>query len=775
MNSYQTALRLASLGFHVFPVIAWAGDGRSQDGKLPAIEGFPARATGDETTLRQWFMDEVMDLPHHYNVGISTTRYGEGESLVVVDVDDKNGKNGSAELLRLELQGLELPDTYTQYTPSGGRHLVFRAPAPVRQGVDVLGRGLDIRGNGGFIVGAGSVINGKPYRDNAAAIAEAPQWLIDRCGKPIERRADLSGEAPENVDQERARERVIRYLRNDAPESIKGSGGDHTAYKVAARVKDLGVSEDDALDLLMEHWFEGSGWSRDRLSEKVAHAYRYGKSSVGAAAAEVQFTAVEAPASATDDLGAGHPGNCYNREYALVLVGASHSILWETHDARGRRETRYLTEDTFNRYHSGDLLPVQKERKDPKTGAVKIVTEYLPMAKMWLAAPGRYEPPVTNGEDGELPLWRRTYKGVWFAPGKDCPPGFYNIWRGFQWDALPANEAPAAEHQWAVDAWFSHVEENICGGNKAHTRWLIGWVAHLIQRPWEKPQVAVVIKGAKGTGKNSFIERIRDLIGAPHAVTTHHRRYLTGQFNGHLDGLLLLTVDEAIWAGDKEGEGVLKGLTTGDEHLIERKGKESYPVPNLTRVVILGNEDWLVPASHDERRYAVFEMGKGRQKDQKFFLRIKNALNAGGARYLMRRLLDTDLSDINVNEAPSTQALLDQKNETLNLVHAWWLTCLQQQAIAHADFITGWPDLIEPNQLYGAVRRFMREHNSRTRLPTPNVMGRDLRKACPELKMVRGKRDAHGVQPWIYQMPSLDRARELWEAHINHRINWNEA
>lgn len=288
MNSYRHALRLAALGFHAFPLIA--------DAKLPQIDDFPNRATTDEVTLRRWFFDDVMDLPQPYNVGISMGRCGDGW-LFALDVDNKGEKNGTAELLKLEMQGFDLPETYTQYTPSGGEHRVFFAPHAVRNGVDVLGRGLDIRGYGGFIVGSGSTIGGKAYADNGKPVAPAPQWLIDRCGKPIERK-QLSAEPPAHVDQDRAREQVIRYLSTEAPESIKGSGGDHTAYKVAARVKDLGVSEEDALDLMMEHWFEGSGWSRDRLAEKVAHAYRYGKAPVGAASPDVQFKPVESATTA---------------------------------------------------------------------------------------------------------------------------------------------------------------------------------------------------------------------------------------------------------------------------------------------------------------------------------------------------------------------------------------------------------------------------------------------------------------------------------------------
>ena len=42
-------------------------------------------------------------------------------------------------------------------------------------------------------------------------------------------------------------------------------------------------------------------------------------------------------------------------------------------------------------------------------------------------------------------------------------------------------------------------------------------------------------------------------------------KHLVGAFNGHLRNCLLLFADEAFWAGDKQGESVLKGMLTKTE------------------------------------------------------------------------------------------------------------------------------------------------------------------------------------------------------------------
>jgi hypothetical protein len=47
-----------------------------------------------------------------------------------------------------------------------------------------------------------------------------------------------------------------------------------------------------------------------------------------------------------------------------------------------------------------------------------------------------------------------------------------------------------------------------------------------------------------------------------HALTISNQKHLVGNFNAHLMDKAVLFVDEAYWAGDKSGEGVLKNTIT---------------------------------------------------------------------------------------------------------------------------------------------------------------------------------------------------------------------
>lgn len=295
-GAMDCALQLAQLGYHVFPVV--------KNGKTPAIKKFPELATRDPEQLCQQFGKNP-----GRNIGISTTSFGDDEALVVVDIDNKNDKCGDETIIGLEMQGFDFPPTAEQSSPSGGRHLIYRVPMALKQGANVLGPGVDIRSRGGYIVAAPSVIDGRCYRRiNDRPPAPAPEWLVNRLGVARERDA-LTSEPVPGVDPVRAMARAVEYLKT-APASIEGQGGDHNAFKVAARCKDFGLTAEETLNAMLEHWNDRCEptWEIEELKTKVRNAFGYGKDRPGAAAPEAVFTVVEKPAGESDDDGSGTGG-----------------------------------------------------------------------------------------------------------------------------------------------------------------------------------------------------------------------------------------------------------------------------------------------------------------------------------------------------------------------------------------------------------------------------------------------------------------------------------
>lgn len=725
MNFLDHATDLAKRGFHVFPLCPRT--------KLPAIKEFPKRATYDLSQLREWWGENP-----EYNIGISTSRFNGSQAVLAVDVDDKDGREGSSTLLDLELEGHSFPDTLTQETPSGGRHLLYRVPTAVRQGVDVLGRGLDIRSRGGYVVGKGSVLAFGEYRLTEHDLAEAPAWLIEACGTPRERNR-LAGRSLPGVDPEAAFVRARKYLVEDAPLALEGQGGDATTFKVACRVKDTGVSQLDCLDLMFDFYNPKCTppWSYEELGTKVDNAYRYGEEPIGVNAPEVIFDKVLPEDSKEESKEKGFIGKI-NAEYAYV-GGNKGYVLHETTDEEGFFSLQHIDISTFHRNF---------ENKTAQADGGKLFKQ----SEAWMSHPRR-----------------RQFDGLCFLPGRPGPDRFYNLWRGFAVQPLPRGEAPSPVAKKALDHFLEHSLKNICRGNETLHHWLTTYFAHAVQRPWEKPQVAIVLRGKKGTGKNILVETVGRLFGTHFSLTSEIDRVL-GRFNSLLENKVMLVLDEAFWSGDKRIEGKLKDLITGTDHVIERKGVESFNVKNCLRVAILGNEKWLIPATAEERRFAVFDVGQERIQDRAYFKSIVEGMEAGGNRLLLRYLLDFDISDFQVGWAPDTEGLAEQKKLTYSILDNWWFDCLLNGRLSEEQ--ENWPEFMFKEE----VRRNYEFFSAKTigqntkRVP-PFLFSRELKEFCPSMNERERKR-VDGVQRYGFRFPTLSVARAEWDEVKNEKNDW---
>ena len=104
----------------------------------------------------------------------------------VLDVDINH--NGYENLEELQKKIGNLPETWRITTGSGGCHLWFKTPIPIRNTVRLAGlEGLDIRGQGGYVVAPPSVHRtGTKYMvADEIPIANAPQKLVQLCQQRI--------------------------------------------------------------------------------------------------------------------------------------------------------------------------------------------------------------------------------------------------------------------------------------------------------------------------------------------------------------------------------------------------------------------------------------------------------------------------------------------------------------------------------------------------------------------------------------------------------------
>jgi hypothetical protein len=163
----DAALELAGSGVPVFPC---------GPDKAPRVTGGFKSASTDLDAVRAmpWADDSL--------IGAAIT-----EGLIVVDVDPRNGGDGTVEILKK--QGQTLPPTRLVRTRSGGQHRYYRVP----EGIELrkeLGPGVDVQRAGkAYVITPPS--EGYELKLDIDA-APAPEWLLEQL--KVDARPTSSGE-----------------------------------------------------------------------------------------------------------------------------------------------------------------------------------------------------------------------------------------------------------------------------------------------------------------------------------------------------------------------------------------------------------------------------------------------------------------------------------------------------------------------------------------------------------------------------------------------------
>ena len=195
--------------------------------------------------------------------------------------------------------------------------------------------GLDVKSQGGYVVGAGSRTDAGEYRwAEDRPVAELPPWVAEAAGGAANgpRRETAVLAEDEEADVDRAR----RWLRDMAPPSVEGEGGDDNAFRVACAVRDLGLSDGACLEAMLDEWNGRCEppWGADELAKKVANAYEYARADQGSRSPSVDFEGEPPPEGEMPKW----PSNLerLNERYCLVRKDGGGGYSWVYEEERDR-------------------------------------------------------------------------------------------------------------------------------------------------------------------------------------------------------------------------------------------------------------------------------------------------------------------------------------------------------------------------------------------------------------------------------------------------------
>jgi Bifunctional DNA primase/polymerase, N-terminal len=274
---------------HLFPV---AFDNKAQ----PLLKDYLKRASNDPAQIRRW---------HTY---WKAQFKGKGcwwgvapalSGLVFADIDTKPGKRGQQTFELFDLL-YGWPQTRIIGSTSGGRHHWYRGRHLFALGGEKSNHpGIDFAQ---YVILPGCMkADGTGYTLLAnQPIADAPDWFYAEAKRSANNVEAIEQEPVIDLDQPANVDWAKNYLQHDAPQSFAGQGGEQTTLDVATVLKDYGISEATALELMAEFynvqdkcdpiWSMDESPAEDSLPVKVHNAFAYKrKTAPGASTAAAEF------------------------------------------------------------------------------------------------------------------------------------------------------------------------------------------------------------------------------------------------------------------------------------------------------------------------------------------------------------------------------------------------------------------------------------------------------------------------------------------------------
>ena len=256
---------------------------------------------------------------------------------------------------------------------------------------------------------------------------------------------------------------------------------------------------------------------------------------------------------------------------------------------------------------------------------------------------------------------RRQYDGgMRFAPTRDedvIDGNTLNLWQGFGVAARkPEGKSGAAGCKLLLD----HGLNIICSGDAEHFDYLIKREA-LIAQKRTRSEISVGLKTeGEGTGKGLWSRSLNRIYGT-HAMEIQNPEHVVGKHNPHLEKLLRMTADEALFALNPLHRNALYNLITEPRIMIEPKFVNAYPADNHLNIDVISNAEHFLPVSGFARRFFVPTVSQAKANDHKYFEAILKQLRDGGYEALLYHLLhEVDIRDFNVRAVPTTAALYEQ-------------------------------------------------------------------------------------------------------------------
>ena len=248
-----------------------------------------------------------------------------------------------------------------------------------------------------------------------------------------------------------------------------------------------------------------------------------------------------------------------------------------------------------------------------------------------------------------------TYEKIVFDPRSSYLPceGTLNTWAGFNSTYVNNYDVES------FNLITQHMKDIICGKDDECYKYLLGWLATIVQKR-RKTGKCIVLISKQGAGKGVFVNNLTEkLLGSELCNEVNNIKDITGKFNAHQEGKILTVLDEAInYTSSSDYHStfnIMKNKITEPYQLIEQKGVNKYKVRDFNNYIVCSNNSNPIKLEGSDRRYVVFNVSNDKIGDNKYFDDlIEQIEDQDNVNQFYSYLMDYDLSEFNINNIPIT-------------------------------------------------------------------------------------------------------------------------
>ena len=219
------------------------------------------------------------------------------------------------------------------------------------------------------------------------------------------------------------------------------------------------------------------------------------------------------------------------------------------------------------------------------------------------------------------------------------------------------------------------IKYTVCAGDEEKYRFLMLWMAHMVQVPGEIPGTAVVLRGEGGTGKSTFGDLLMKLT-FPHCKQIEKESHVLGNHAGeHLSKVILMVVTEAVFGASPKVTSELKSMVTSPTMQVEAKYMNLTTAQSFIRMFIDSNSDIPVRIDMDgsERRWFVMEIDNRMKGDKAYFNELRDAIDGDEIAAFLAYLeiynpADHGYTWSDVKKAPATAERVTMQAHSLSAV-----------------------------------------------------------------------------------------------------------